>query len=58
MTDKKTRWSTDERIHIVLQKFNPEAKVAEICCEHSLAPSPMPCAKHTVPVAGSRRNFA
>ena len=38
MTDKKTRWSTDERIRIVLQKFNPEAKVAEICREHNLSP--------------------
>ena len=38
MTDKKTRWSTDEKIRIVLQTFNPETKVAELCREHNLAP--------------------
>ena len=38
MTDKKTRWSTDEKIRIVLQAFNPETKVAELCREHNLAP--------------------
>ena len=38
MNDKKTRWSTDEKIRIVLQTFNPETKVAELCREHNLAP--------------------
>ena len=38
MNDKKTRWSTDEKIRIVLQAFNPETKVAEMCREHNLAP--------------------
>ena len=28
----------DEKIRIVLQMFNPETKVAELCREHSLAP--------------------
>ena len=36
MTDKKTRWSTDEKIRIVLQTFNSETKVAELCREHSI----------------------
>ena len=27
MTDKKTRWSTDEKIRIVLQTFNPETRL-------------------------------
>ena len=38
MTDKKTRWSTNGKIRIVLQTFNPETKVAELCREHNLAP--------------------
>lgn len=28
MADKKTRWSTNEKIRIVLQTFNPETKAA------------------------------
>ena len=38
MADKKTRWSTNEKIRIVLQTFNPETKVAELCREHNLSP--------------------
>ena len=38
MTDKKARCSTDGKIRIVLQTFNPETKVAELCREHNLAP--------------------
>ena len=38
MTDKKSRWSTDEKIRIVLQTFNPQTSMAEICREHDLAP--------------------
>ncbi len=38
MADKKTRWSTNEKIRIVLQTFNPETKAAELCREHNLAP--------------------
>ena len=38
MTDKKSRWSTDEKIRIVLQTFNPQASMAEICREHNLVP--------------------
>ena len=38
MTDKKSRWSTDEKVRIVLQTLNPRASVAEICRGHGLAP--------------------
>ena len=38
MASKKTKWSMDEKIRIVLQTFNPETKVAELCREHNLAP--------------------
>ena len=32
MASKKTKWSMDEKIRIVLQTtFNPETKVAELC---------------------------
>ena len=43
MASKKTKWSTDEKIRIVLQTFNPETKVAELCREHNLAPRTLPC---------------
>ncbi len=36
--DKKTRWSTNEKIRIVLYAFNPKTKVAELCREHNLSP--------------------
>ena len=38
MASKKTKWSMDEKIRIVLQTFKPEIKVAELCREHNLAP--------------------
>ena len=38
MTDKKSRYSTDEKVRIVLQTLNPQASMAEICREHNLAP--------------------
>ena len=38
MTDKKTRWSTDGQIRIVLQTFNPEISVAELCRQYNLMP--------------------
>ena len=38
MTDKKSRWSTDEKIRIVLQTFNPQTSMAEICCECNFVP--------------------
>ncbi len=38
MTNKKSKLSTDEKIHIVLQTFNPRTSMAEICREHNLAP--------------------
>ena len=38
MTDKKTRLSVDEKVRIVLQTFNPQASIVEICREHNLAP--------------------
>ena len=38
MTDKKSRWSTDEKVRIVLQTLNPQASMAEICREHNLMP--------------------
>ena len=38
MAGKTSRWSTDEKIRIVLQTFNPQTSMAEICREHNLAP--------------------
>ena len=38
MTDKKSRWSTDEKVRIMLQTFNPQTSMAEICREHNLVP--------------------
>ena len=38
MTNKKSRWSTDEKVRIVLQTFNPQTSMAEICREHNLVP--------------------
>ena len=38
MTDKKSRYSTDEKVRIVLQTFNPQTSMAEICREHNLVP--------------------
>ena len=36
MTDKKAWWSTEKKIRIALQTFNPVTKVAELCREHNL----------------------
>ena len=38
MKDKKTRWSADEKIRLVLLTFNPQTNVAELCRQHNLAP--------------------
>lgn len=38
MTNKKSRLSTDEKVRIVLQTFNPQTSMAEICREHNLVP--------------------
>lgn len=38
MTDKKTQWSTDEKVRIVLQTFDSQASMAEICRQNNLAP--------------------
>ena len=38
MTDKKSQWSTDEKVRIILQTFNPQTSMAEICREHNLIP--------------------
>ena len=38
MKDKKTRFTPDEKVRIVLQMFNPEISVAELCCQHNLVP--------------------
>ena len=38
MTDKKSQWSTDEKIRIVLQTFNPQTSMAVICREYTLVP--------------------
>ena len=40
MASKKTKWSMDEKIRIVLQAFNPETKAAELCREHNWLPEP------------------
>ena len=38
MTGKRTRFTPDEKVRIVLQTFNPETSVAELCRRHNLAP--------------------
>ena len=38
MTDKKTKWSTDEKVRIVLQALDPRTSMAELCMQHNLAP--------------------
>ncbi|MDE0527016.1 MAG: transposase [Thaumarchaeota archaeon] len=38
MTGKRTRFIPDEKVRIVLQTFNPETSVAELCRRHNLAP--------------------
>ncbi|MDE0265898.1 MAG: transposase [Thaumarchaeota archaeon] len=38
MTDKKTRFTPDEKVRIVLQTFNPEISMAELCRQHNLVP--------------------
>ena len=38
MTDKKSRWSTDEKVRIVLQTSNSQASTVEIYREHNLVP--------------------
>ena len=43
MVSRKTKWSMDAKICIVLQTFNPETKVAELCRGHNLAPRTLPC---------------
>ena len=52
MTDKKSRWSTDEKIRIVLQTFNPQASMAETCRKHSLAPRTIHGWKEEFPAGG------
>ena len=55
MTDKKSQWSTDEKIRIVLQTFNPQASMAEICREHNLVPGQYTCGKKSFwPAAAAR----
>lgn len=38
MTGKRTRFTPDEKVRIVLQTFNLETGVAELCRQHNLAP--------------------
>lgn len=38
MTNKKTRLDTDEKIRIIMQTFNPQTSVAELCRQHNLMP--------------------
>ena len=38
MKDKKSKWSTDEKVRIVLQTFNSETSMAELCRQHNLQP--------------------
>ena len=56
MTDKKTRRSTDEKIRIVLQTFNPETGVAELCRRHNLVPRTV-CLWKEEFLAGGRSSF-
>ncbi len=36
--NKKSKWSTDEKVRIVLQTFNSETSMAELCRQHNLQP--------------------
>lgn len=38
MKDKKSRLNVDEKVRIVLQTFNPNTSIAELCREHNLIP--------------------
>ena len=45
MIDKKSLWSTNEKVRIVLPTFNPLTSTAEICRKHNLVfSSPRKCA--------------
>ena len=58
MTDKKSRWSTDEKIRIVLQAFNLQSSMAEICRKHNLVPRTVYIWKEKFLAAGGRAQFA
>ena len=38
MTGKKTKWSIDEKIRMVMQTFNPQTVVADLCRQNNIAP--------------------
>ncbi len=38
MKDKKSKWSTDEKVRIVLLTFNSETSMAKLCKQHNLQP--------------------
>ncbi|MDE0265461.1 MAG: transposase [Thaumarchaeota archaeon] len=38
MTVKRIRFAPDEKVRIVLQTFNQETNVVELCHQHNLAP--------------------
>ena len=38
MTDRKTKWNTDEKVRIVLQALDPRTGMVELCRQHNLAP--------------------
>lgn len=56
MADKKTRWSTDEKVRIVLQTFKSETSMAEICRQHNLVPRTVYNWRETF-LAGGRDSF-
>ena len=56
MTDKKSQYSTDEKVRIILQTFNPQASMAEICRENNLVPRTIYGWKEKF-LAGGRSSF-
>lgn len=56
MTNKRTRWSADEKVRIVLLTFDSQTTVADLCREHDLAPGTIySCRKKFMD--GGRRSF-
>lgn len=52
MTGKKTRLSTDEKIRIILQTFNPRTGMAGLCRRHNLPPRTVCVWKERFPAGG------
>ena len=56
MTDKRTRLTPDEKVRIVVQTFNPETNIADLCRQHNLVPRTIYTWKEKF-LAGGRSSF-